>query len=324
MAAPATIITKPAAQAPRSNRMTLASVTRGKIEGPYRILIHGVDGVGKTTFGADAPDPIFLGTEDGTSELDVARFPTPKDWDDLKDAISTLTADAGGFRTLVIDSLDWAEPLLHTKLMAEDGKASVIEEIAGGYGKWVGVVVDQWRIFLAALEGLQRKQGMNVVLIAHSFIKQFSNPEGEDYSRYVLKLADKSGALCREWCKGVYFAQYETFAVKEKGKKVKGVSTGSRLLYTQRTAAFDAKDRYGLPESLPLSWDSFDEAARKGAFDLEALTAEAQRKAELMGGEVKAKVLALLKDHAGDVVALKKINSKLNAKLAEKAQQEEG
>lgn len=322
MAVTATI-QKQAPQPARTNRMTLTSVTRGKIQGPYRILVHGVDGVGKTTFGADAPDPIFLGTEDGSSELDVARFPTPKDWDDVKDAIQTLTADAGGFKTLVIDSLDWAEPLLHAKLMAEDGKAAVIEEIAGGYGKWVGVVVDQWRILLAALETLQRKQGMNVVMIAHSFIKQFSNPEGEDYSRYVLKLADKSASLCREWCKGVYFAQYETFAVKEKGKKVKGVSTGARLLYTQRTAAFDAKDRYGLPESIPLSWDSFDEAARKGAFDIDALTAEAQRKAKELGGETEAKVLALLKDHAGDVVALKKINSKLNAKLAEKREQEE-
>lgn len=321
MAAPATIKPTPAPP-PRQNRMTLASVTRGKVEAPYRLLIHGTDGVGKTTFGADAPEPLFLGTEDGTGHLDVARFPTPDSWDEIKDAIATLTLDRGGFKTLVIDSLDWAEPLLHSQLCREQN-VSIVEDLGGGYGKWVGIVVDQWRGLLAQLERLQRTQGMNVILIAHSFIKQFSNPEGEDYSRYVLKLADKSGALCREWVKGCYFAQYETFAVKEKGKRVKGVSTGARLLYTQRTAAYDAKDRYGLPESLPLGWDDFEQAARNGGEEIAALTSEIQRKAKLVGGSTEAKVLELLKQHADDVVSLKKINTKLNAKLAEKSEREE-
>jgi hypothetical protein len=322
MAAPATIKPTPAAP-PRPNRMTLASVTRGKVEAPYRLLIHGTDGVGKTTFGADAPDPIFLGTEDGTGHLDVARFPTPESWDDLKDAIATLTADAGGFKTLVLDSLDWAEPMLHAKLCREHN-VSIVEDLGGGYGKWVGIVVDQWRSLLAQLERLQRTQGMHVILIAHSFIKQFANPEGLDYSRYVLKLADKSGALCREWVKGCYFAQYETFAEKDKQtKRVKGVSTGARLLYTQRTAAYDAKDRYGLPEALPLSWDEFEAAAKSGASEIAGLTSEIQRKAKLVGGETEAKVLELLRQHADDAVSLKKINTKLNAKLAEKAEREE-
>jgi hypothetical protein len=308
---------------PRVNRMTLASVTTGRIIGPYRLLVHGVDGVGKSTFGADSPSPIFLGTEDGTSELDVARFPTPESWEDILDAVATLTADAGGFKTLVIDSLDWAEPLLHGKLIADDGKADVIEEIAGGYGKWVSVVTGHWRVLLAALERLQRVQKMNVILIAHSFIKQFSNPEGEDYSRYVLKLADKSAALCREWSKGCYFAQYETFAVKEKGKKVKGVSTGARLLYTQRTAAYDAKDRYGLPESIHLDWEEFDKAAQKGTTDIANLVAEVKRKAAEVGGEVQAKALSVLKDHAEDVTMLRKMNDRLNALIAEKNAREE-
>jgi hypothetical protein len=321
MAAPATL-QKPAPQPPRVNRMTLTSVTKGRIPGPYRLLVHGVDGVGKTTFGADAPGSIFLGTEDGTSELDVARFPTPEAWEDILDAIATLTADAGGYKTLVVDSLDWAEPLLHSKLISEDGKADVIEEIAGGYGKWVSVVTNHWRILLAALERLQRVHRMNVILIAHSFIKQFSNPEGEDYSRYVLKLADKSAALCREWSKGCYFAQYETFAVKEKGKKVKGVSTGSRLLYTQRTAAYDAKDRYGLAEQIPLSWEEFDQAAQKGAADLANLAAEVKRKAAEVGGEIQAKALAVLAEHAEDVTMLRKLNDRLNAKIAEKHEKE--
>ncbi|WP_242394827.1 ATP-binding protein [Anaeromyxobacter oryzisoli] len=325
MAAPATLM-KPSthAAAPRQNRMTLSSITSGVIEAPYRLLVHGRDGVGKSTFGSNAPAPVFLGTEDGTGHLDVARFPAPETWEDVLDAIRTLTADSGGFKTLVIDSIDWAEPLLWKQVCAAAG-VDGIEEVGGGYGKGYTAALDGWRALLAALERLQAVRGMHVVLLAHSVIKKFANPEGEDYERYVIAMHDKSAALVRQWAKGVYFAQFETFAVaKKKGEKVKGVSTGARLLWTQPSAAFDAKDRYFLPEHVPLDWEDFDAAVKAASpTDPEALTAEIRRKAELVGGEVGAKALAAFERHASDPIALAKINDRLNARLAEKREREE-
>jgi hypothetical protein len=246
----------------RANRMTLAAVTKGKVDAPYRIVVTGVDGVGKSVFAAAAPKPIFLCAEDGTHHLDVARFPEPRTWQDARDAIATLTADSGGFETLVIDTVDWLEPLLWDHVCEQDGKDS-IEKVGGGFGKGYVAAVDGWRHLLADIDKLQREQKMNVILLGHAFIKKFSNPEGADYDRWILKLHEKSASLIREWAKGVYFANYETFAVKEK-EKVKGVSSGARKLYTQRTAAYDAKDRYGLPESLPLSYAEFDKLAQAG------------------------------------------------------------
>ena len=324
MAAPATI-TKPAAVQPRQNRMTLAAITSGVIAAPYRLLIHGKDGVGKSTFGANAPKSLFLGTEDGTGHLNVARFPAPETWEDVLYAIQTLAADSGGYKTLVVDSTDWAEPLLWRHVCKNAGVES-IDDVGGGYGKGYNAALDGWRVFLAALERLQAAQGMHVVLLAHSVIKRFANPEGEDYERYVIAMHDKSAALMRQWAKGVYFAQFETFAVaKKKGEKVKGVSTGARLLWTQPSAAYDAKDRYFLPEHIPLDWEDFDAAVKAASpTDPEALKAEIERKAELVGGEVKEKALAAFKRHASDPVALAKINDKLNARLAEKREQEEG
>src|SRR3989442_74866 len=87
---------------PRPSRMTIANVTRGKVLGPARIIVYGVDGVGKSTFAAGAPNPIFLGTEDGTRHLDVARFPAPQTWAEVLEAIRNLTLDAGGFKTFVV------------------------------------------------------------------------------------------------------------------------------------------------------------------------------------------------------------------------------
>jgi hypothetical protein len=307
---------------PRTVRMTLASVSRGIVQAPYRLVVHGTDGVGKSTFAADAPSPIFLGAEDGTGHLDVARFPAPQSWQDVLDAVRTLTNEEHSFKTLAVDSLDWVEPHIWQHICDQTG-ADNIEAVGGGFQKGYKAALDVWRLFLSALERLQATKGMHVILIAHTSIKMFKNPEGDDYERYVLKLDSGAAGLCREWAKGVYFANYETFAVKEKSKRVKGVSTGARLLYTSRTAAYDAKDRYALPESLSLSWSDFDAAAKAAApADPKALVAEIQRKAEVAGGEVKEKALVFLAEHGGDVVALAKLNDRLNAKLGEKREQE--
>jgi hypothetical protein len=308
---------------PRPVRMTLAAVSKGVVVAPYRIVIHGTDGVGKSTFAADAPSPIFIGAEDGTGHLDVARFPAPECWADVLDAVRTLTREEHGYKTLAIDSLDWVEPHIWQTVCDAAG-VDHLEEVGGGYGKGPAAALDLWRSLLSAIERLQAAKGMHVILIAHTQIKPFKNPEGDDWERYVLKLHPGAAGLCREWVKGVYFANYETFAVKDKSKRIRGVSTGARLLYTQRTAAYDAKDRYCLPESLPLSWEDFDAAAKAASpADPKALAAEIERKAKILGGEIEAFATEYLAKHAGDAVALAKLNDRLNGKIGEKADTEE-
>lgn len=311
---------KPAAEQPhppRQVRMTLASITRGKQPGPVRLVLYGVDGVGKTTFAAHAPNPVFIGAEDGTSELDVARFPAPESWLDVLDAIRALTLDAGGFKTLAVDTVDWAEPLLWKHFCKVNSIADK-DEFRGGFNRWEDAVLDHWRIFLAALEKLQSAQRMNVILLGHVERKAFKNPEGPDYDRYILKLHQKSAALIREWAKGVYIAKYEAFGDRdEKTKRVRGVSTGERLLYTEWSAAFDAKDRYGLPPSIKLDWTEFERA--RVAADPAVARVEIERDAKALGGEFEKFALAYLGQHGEDAMRLKILRQKLQTKLAEKA-----
>jgi hypothetical protein len=308
---------------PRTNRMTLAAITSGIIRAPYRLLVHGKDGVGKSTFGSNAPKAVFLGTEDGTGHLNVSRFPAPETWEDVLDAVRTLSADPGGYRSLVIDSIDWAEPLLWRYVCRQAG-VDTIEEVGGGYGKGYQASIDGWRVLLAELEKLQTTRDMHIVLLAHSVIRKFANPEGEDYDRYVLAMHDKSAALMRQWVKGVYFANFETFAVaKKKGEKVKGVTTGARLLWTQPAATYDAKDRYFLPDNIPLDWGDFEAAVAKASpTDPAALKAEIERKAKILGGEIETYSTEYLAKNGTDAATLVKLNDRLNAKLGEKREQE--
>lgn len=298
--------------------MTLASVQRGKLPQPHRLVVYGPDGVGKTTFGANAPAPIFLGAEKGTAQIDVARFPQPKEWSDVQDAILTLLNEQHDYRTLVIDTLDWLEPLLHT-MIAKAESVSSIDDIA--YGRGFNVALDHWRRMLAQLELLSDKRGMNIVLLAHSQIRQFKNPQGDDFDRYELKLHHKASGLIREWGDAVLFATYETFAVKKEGR-VRGMDSGARVIHTSRTAAFDAKNRHNLPNTLPLSWDDFDTACKtdKPADQLraaiEALIADAD-------AELTAKVRATLEKAGDSAVKLTQIRNRLIAATSNNNEEEQ-
>lgn len=313
MPAPATQQSSPT-PAPKPSRMTLASLVKGRQEQPIRVVLFGVEGVGKSTFGANAPSPIFLGAEDGTAQLDVDRFPAPESWTDVLEALRVLATDKHGYQTLVVDTLDWAEPLLWKFICERDEQPSIE---AYGYGKGYSAALDEWRVFLAALERLRRAKGMHVVLIAHSWIKPFKNPEGDDFDRYEMKLHPKAAGLVKEWCDCVLFANHETLvATDKKTKRVKGVDTGARLIHTQRTAAFDAKNRYGLPESMPLSWSEFFAAvsAQRPA-DPAVLLEEIRRKAQKAGGELEKKAHIGIERAAGNALKLSQLHDWISGKL---------
>lgn len=258
-AAPAAPTTKPASVQP--SRMSLSAVTRGRLLKPRRVLLYGPEGIGKSTFGAGAPDAIFLAPEDGTAQIDVARFPEPATWPDVLAAVSVLANDEHAYRTIVVDTLDWIEPLLHAELCRANNWKDIE---APGYGKGYTAALDGWRVFLARLDDLRARRGMDVVLLAHAQIKSFKNPEGDDFDRYELKLNGKASGLIKEWCDAVLFANHEILTHKAGDKRVRGISTGARFIHTERRAAFDAKNRYSLPEQMPLAWDDFDAAVRAG------------------------------------------------------------
>lgn len=309
-----------AAPAQPASRMTIAGITKGRLKRPRRIVMHGPDGVGKTTFGANAPKPIFIGTEEGTEHMDVARFPAPRTWQEVLDALRELTEGKHDFESMIFDTLDWAEPLIF-QLVCRNAGVATIEEVGGGYGKGYSAALDHWRVFLRALERLQAERGMHLVLLGHSLIKTFKNPQGEDFDRYIMQLNEKAAGLLRQWANGVYFANYETFAVADKAKRVRGVSTGARLMYTQRTAAYDAKDRYGLPEVLPLSWAEFEKHARLGQPMTPDEFADAiKHKAKQLDAELAKQALGALERVAGDAQKLAELNNWCAAKLAVAAQ----
>ena len=291
-----------------SRRMSLSAVQHGVRERPKRVLVYGPEGVGKSSFAAGAPSPIFLGAEDGTASLDVGRFPQPQSWADILDAVDELTTQPHPYDSLVIDSLDWAEPLAWAKVCA-DGKKQAIEDF--GYGKGYVAAVDLWRGLLARLDILRDRRGMHVVLVAHSAVRKYQNPEGEDFDRYSIKLHEKSAGPIKEWCDAVLFATWETLTREADNGKVKGVHTGRRVIYTERHAAWDAKNRYGLPQMMPLDWVAFEDGVRS-AMDVGD---EVERLLGVVDEETRTKARAWLGARPRLPHELAELASRLRAKV---------
>jgi len=220
-----------------------------------RVMIYGPHGLGKTTFGAGAPNPIFILTEDGLGRLEIDHFPLAQSFDDVLGAIGTLYEEDHNFQTVVIDSLDWLDNLIWKDIHSKHDKKAL------AYGKGAVIAADYWRTVLDGLNALRDDKGMAVVLIAHTEIKRFDSPETEPYDRYRPKLQERSSALVQEWCDAVLFCNYRVITKETEvgfNKEVRrGVTTGERLMYTTEKPAYLAKNRYGLPDFLPLSWESF-------------------------------------------------------------------
>jgi len=242
---------------------SLSDVVRGKQDKPVNVLVYGKDGIGKSSFAADAPGVIFLDVEGSTVELDVERLPHAETLEEVNDRIDLLLNDKHSYRSLAIDTWDWFEPMIWRDVIrSRPGKdVQSIEDF--GYGKGYVYAVDTWRALLARLERLKREKSMNIISLAHGAVRTFINPEGEDYDRYELKVHKSIAGVLREWPDAVLFATYETFAIKSKtARKAKGAGDGKRVLYTEERPAFHAKNRYGLPFELSLSWEEFWKHAR--------------------------------------------------------------
>lgn len=226
-----------------------------------RVMIYGPHGLGKTTFGAGAPNPIFICTEDGLGRLEVDHFPLATSYNEVIDAIGALYNEDHNFNTVVIDSLDWLDSLVWQDIESKHDAKDL------AYGKGAVIAADYWRQILEGLSALRDQKGMAVVLIAHSEIKRFDSPEVEPYDRYQPKLQARSSALIQEWSDAVLFTNFKTIVKKDDvgfNKSVsRGVTTGERLMYTTEKPAYLAKNRYSLPDSLPLSWDDFAAAIQQ-------------------------------------------------------------
>lgn len=229
-------------------------ITRGSVPRPQKVCIYGPEGIGKTLLAAQFPDPLFIDTEGGTDRYDVARTQAPQSWTALKDLVRAV-AEERPCGTLVLDTADWAERLLCAELCAKNKWASM-ESL--NYGKCWQYALEEFGRLLDLLTDV-RDAGVNVVVTAHAMVSKFDQPdEAASYDRWTMKMYKRDAALLKEWADALLFVNYKTVVeMVGEGFNAKGKARGAkRTIFTTHHAAWDAKNRWGLPAEVPLGYEA--------------------------------------------------------------------
>lgn len=218
---------------------------------PQKVVLYGVEGIGKTTLAAQAPEPLFIDTEGGTSHMDVRRV-RPQSWTELLAMVDEVAATPGVCKTLVIDTADWAEAMAIDHICTKYRQPG-LESF--GYGKGYTYLAEEFSRLLAGCDKVIAS-GKHVVITAHARQRKVELPdETGSFDVWGLKLSKQCAPLLKEWPDALLFANYKTYVVVTDDKKHKAQG-GKRVIYTAHRATIDAKNRHGLPEEIDLCWDA--------------------------------------------------------------------
>ena len=231
------------------------NIEKGIRPGPAKVVIYGPEGIGKTTFAAKFPKPLFLDLDNGSRRLDVDRVAGLDSFAMVKSTLAELSKDTMGYQTVVIDTADKLEALIvegiiNTVPRGDGRQVQGLEDY--GYGKGYTYVAEWLGKFLDKLTIFQGKTGMNIVLLSHAWQRKVESPgETNSYDHYELKLGKKAAPLLREWPDFLFFLNYDISIMKTSdGKNV--ATGGQRCIYTSHTPYYDAKARADLPERIQL------------------------------------------------------------------------
>ena len=208
-------------------------IQKGIAKKPPRIVLHGIQKVGKSTFAAQAPNPVFLITEDGLTEIDVPHFQLATTLQEVWDYMAAIIKEDHEYKTFVVDTLDWLEKLIWNQVCADHNIKSP-EDL--GYGKAYVFAMTYWEKFLNGIDKI-RDKGLAIILLAHNEIKTHNPPDGSPFDRYQIKLHRHAAAKIEEWADAILFANFKIY-IQEKQKKATG--SGERLIYTTPNPAWRA------------------------------------------------------------------------------------
>ena len=228
----------------------MLNITKGKTARAMKVVVYGSEGIGKSTFAADAPDPLFIDTEGSTAHMDVRRIEKPDSFDALVDIANEVAKEKGICGSLILDTADWAEQLCVSHI-CQKYKQPSIESF--GYGRGYVYLSEEFSLLLRALDQVI-DAGIHVIITAHAKMRKFEQPDEQGaYDRWEMKLSKHVAPLLKEWCDMLLFLNYRTYVVttETNAKKAQG---GKRVMYTSHHPCWDAKNRQDLPEEMSLEF----------------------------------------------------------------------
>ena len=300
---------------------------------PMRVIIYGIEGVGKSTLGALADNPVFIAAEGGADNLRdkngelVDILEDTNNWAGIRKRIRELIDEDHNHKTLVIDSIDWLESIAHAHILAtSNSQGKSISTVDGGYGAGFRKSAEMHKSLIEDLETLRNKKKMHIVMPGHYHIKDVKDPEAtSDYNAFEIKCHEFVSSLWREWADVIAFARFTVDLKTDEGSsKTRALSDGSRVVYCQKQPAFQAKNRYGMKAEYVFDqnfWNVLKDAAYKAPADAEfkeMVDLIVPLLGKISDEEIKTAFKQKLTNAKKDVSELRKIKTEIESHLGVK------
>jgi hypothetical protein len=226
---------------------------------PPRVILNAVEGWGKTTLAAQAPNPVILQSRGETGyqtlyEAGLVPDIPGHEFESWPELLATIP-ECGTFGTIILDALSGFERLCHELVCQRDFSGDWSDKGFSSFMRGYDVSVTEWLKLLAALDKC-RGTGAAVIILSHVQVRPFKNPMGSDFDRYIADCHAKTWGITHKWADAVLFGTFLQRATTDKqGKTKPGTVASDRVLYSERTDAYDAKNRYGMKPQLLMPAD---------------------------------------------------------------------
>ena len=225
----------------------MPEIVKGRSERGRKVVIYGGPKLGKSTFAASAPSPVFVPSEDGLLEIEVDHYPVAVDLESFEANLAHLAKNVGDYRTVVVDSADWLESLIHAKLCQEDN-VSDIAAYGKGYGRGAKATLARFEAILRKLQWFADR-GLNVIVIAHDKFVTIDDPQHGSYSQATLRMGEATRDRLIEWTDDLLYLTPK-IAVDEEKEQASGGS--KRVVKTSYHPAYRAGTRHQMPSEIEI------------------------------------------------------------------------